>query len=287
MERLRTKEAPGAYESLRQAIAARYPELSKQLQKIARFALEYPDDLALETVASLAARAGVQPSSVVRFAQALGYDGFSDMQLVFRSRLVTDGNSYRDRIDALRRQHDSGGGDALSVLSSFVDEGLSSLELLRDHTSAAVLDRAVNLLANAHDIYLLAERRAFPVACYLAYALARLERRAHLLDGIGGMLPQQVAMVRDGDVLMAASFPPFSPQVAEAFVACHERGVPTIAITDSPVSPLALEATVAFHIKQQEEGSFRSLVAPMCLAQSLVVALGYHLAGRKNGEPRR
>jgi DNA-binding MurR/RpiR family transcriptional regulator len=48
-----------------------------------------------------------------------------------------------------------------------------------------------------------------------------------------------------------------------------------------------LEATVAFHIKQQEEGSFRSLVAPMCLAQSLVVALGYHLAGRKNGEPRR
>ena len=287
MENVTTKEAPGAYEALRQAIAARYPELSKQLQKIARFALEYPDDLALETVASLAARAGVQPSSMVRFAQALGYDGFSNMQLVFRSRLVTDGNSYRDRIDALRRQHDSSGGDALSVLSSFVDEGLTSLELLRDYTPGTVLDRAVDLLANAENIYLLAERRAFPVACYLAYALARLEQRAHLLDGIGGMLPQQVAVVRDCDVLMATSFPPFSPQVAEVFVACHERGVPTIAITDSPVSPLALEATVAFHIKQQEEGSFRSLVAPMCLAQSLVVALGYHLAGRKNGEPRR
>ena len=72
MEKVTTTEAPGAYEGLRNAIAARYPELSKQLQKIARFALEYPDDLALETVASLAARAGVQPSSMVRFAQALG-----------------------------------------------------------------------------------------------------------------------------------------------------------------------------------------------------------------------
>jgi len=287
MEKVTTTEAPGAYEGLRNAIAARYPELSKQLQKIARFALEYPDDLALETVASLAARAGVQPSSMVRFAQALGYDGFSDMQLVFRSRLLTDNNSYRDRIDALRRQHDSGGGDALGVLSSFVDEGTTSLELLLEHTPAAALDDAVDLLAGAEDIYLLAERRAFPVACYLAYALARLERRAHLLDGTGGMLPQQVSVVRDCDALVAASFPPFSPQVAEVFVACHQRGVPTIAITDSPVSPLALEASVAFHIKQQEEGTFRSLVAPMCLAQSLVVALGYHLAGRKNGESRR
>jgi DNA-binding MurR/RpiR family transcriptional regulator len=287
MENATTTEAPGAYEALRSAIAARYPELSKQLQKIARFALEYPDDLALETVASLAARAGVQPSSMVRFAQALGYDGFSNMQLVFRSRLVTDSNSYRDRIEALRRQHDSGGGDASNVLSGFVTEGMTSLELLRDHTPAAVLERAVELLAEADDIYLLAERRSFPLACYLAYALARLERRAHLLDGIGGMLAQQVAVVRNRDVLVAASFPPFSPQVAGAFVDCHQRGVPTIAITDSPVSPLALEATVAFHIKQQEEGSFRSLVAPMCLAQSLVVALGYHLASGKNGEPRR
>lgn len=286
MEKVTTTEAPGAYESLRNAIAARYPELSKQLQKIARFALEYPDDLALETVASLAARAGVQPSSMVRFAQALGYDGFSNMQLVFRSRLVTDSNSYRDRIDALRRQTDTGGGDPLNVLASFVDEGMRSLALLRDHTPATVLDDAVDLLAGAEDIYLLAERRAFPVACYLAYALARLERRAHLLDGIGGMLPQQVAVVRDCDVLLAASFPPFSPQVAGAFVACHQRGVPTIAMTDSPVSPLALEASVAFHIKQQEEGTFRSLVAPMCLAQSLVVALGYHLASRKSDGAR-
>ena len=287
MEKVTTMEAPGAYDALRSAIAARYPELSKQLQKIARFALEYPDDLALETVASLAARAGVQPSSMVRFAQALGYDGFSNMQLVFRSRLVTDSNSYRERIDALRRQHDAAGGDALSVLARFVEEGMTSLALLRDHTPATLLDEAIDLLAGADDIYLLAERRAFPVACYLAYALARLELRAHLLDGIGGMLPQQVAVVRDSDVLVAVSFPPFSPQVAEVFVSCHQRGVPTVAITDSPVSPLALEASVAFHIKQQEEGSFRSLVAPMCLAQSLVVALGYHLAGRKNGESRR
>ena len=287
MEKAQTDDAPVLYEELRNAIAARYPELSKQLQKIARFALEYPDDMALETVASLAARAQVQPSSMVRFAQALGYDGFSNMQLVFRSHLVTGSASYRDRIESLRRQHDITGGDPASVLASFVDEGVTSLELLRDHTPKAALGAAVDLLAGADDIYVLAERRAFPVACYLFYALARLERRTHLLDGVGGTLAQQVSVVRDRDVLVAASFPPYSPQVAEVFVACHQRGVPTIAITDSPVSPLALESTVAFHVKQQEEGKFRSLVAPMCLAQTLVVALGHHLAAGKGGESRR
>ena len=80
--------SPATYEALEETIAARYPSLSPQLQRISRFALEYPNEVALETVANLAGRAAVQPSSMVRFAQALGYDGFSDMQQVFRSHLV-------------------------------------------------------------------------------------------------------------------------------------------------------------------------------------------------------
>ena len=57
----------------------------------------------------------------------------------------------------------------------------------------------------------------------------------------------------------------------------HQRGGTTVSITDSAISPIALEASVSFGIKQQEEQAFRSLVAPMCLAQSLVVGLGHRL----------
>jgi DNA-binding MurR/RpiR family transcriptional regulator len=70
--------------------------------------------------------------------------------------------------------------------------------------------------------------------------------------------------------------------VVELLAEQSQRGVTTVSITDSAISPVAMEATVAFGIKQQEERAFRSLVAPMCLAQSLVVGLGHRLVARNH-----
>ena len=271
---------PTTFNELKDAIAENYPALSRQLQKIARFVLEYPEDMALETVAVIAKRAAVQPSSMIRFAQALGFDGFSDMQQVFRTVLVTRSGNYRDRIETLRRQSEDGSADPGAVLADSVEESIHALQLLGENTSTEDLDRAIDLLADANDIYVLAERRAFPVAFYLTYAIGRLDRTVHLLDGVGGMLHQQARNIRQQDAVIVISFPPYSPTVVELLAEQSQRGVTTVSITDSAISPVAMEATVAFGIKQQEERAFRSLVAPMCLAQSLVVGLGHRLVGR-------
>src|SRR5688572_7092439 len=92
------KNRPATYEELKECITRSYPELSKQLQRIARFALEKPNDLALGTVAAVAAASGVQPSAMIRFANALGFKGFSEMQQIFRNHLVSRSVSYRERI---------------------------------------------------------------------------------------------------------------------------------------------------------------------------------------------
>ncbi len=276
-------EAPDTYEALKAAIAARYPTLSRQLQKIARFALENPDELALETVTTIAGRADVQPSSMIRFAQAMGYDGFSTMQQVFRSNLMASTPSYRERIQSLRKNRGAPFEDPETAIADFVEDGIAALELLRDHTSRERLAEAVETLATAEEIYLLAQARAFPVAFYLSYALSRLERRCHLLDGVGGLLRQQADLATPKDAVIAVSFHPYSPMVVDIVTERSERGVPIVAITDSPLSPLALEARVAFEIKDNQQRPFRSLVAPMCLAQTLVVSLGHHMAA-KNGK---
>lgn len=279
-----TIDAPQTFNDLKAAVAENYPSLSRQLQDIARFVLEYPEEMALETVAAIAKRARVQPSSMVRFAQALGYDGFSDMQQIFRSLLLTRSDNYRDRIETLHRQSAGGDADPGAVLADSVDESIHALKLLGEHTTSGDLDRAIDLLVESENIYVMAERRAFPVAFYLTYAIGRLERTVHLLDGVGGMLSQQAGNIKLQDSLIVVSFPPYAPSVAELLAEQHQRGVKTISITDSAVSPVALEATVTFGIKQQEERAFRSLVAPMCLAQSLVVSLGHRLvANNSNG----
>src|SRR5215207_1753253 len=173
------------YEELKETIAAAYPRLSPQLQKLSRFALEKPHDLALGTVAAVAQANGVQPSSMIRFANALGFAGFSQMQQVFQSHLVERSAPYRERIRQMRRGGQSG---TRGVLPQFVGEAIGELHQLEEHVDPAQLTAAAGILASAPQIHVLAQRRAFPVAFYLAYALNQLELDAHLLDGLGGML---------------------------------------------------------------------------------------------------
>jgi DNA-binding MurR/RpiR family transcriptional regulator len=270
------------YDDLARAITESYPQLSNRLQGIARFALGNPDAMALSTVAKLARDAGVPPSAVIRFANALGYPGFTDLQRVYRERLVARSATYRERIEQLRR----GGGDPGHVVPELVASSIHELERLREHFDARRLHAATRLVLGAQAVYLLAQRRAFPVASYLAYALAQLEIRAFLLDSVGGMLRQQIGMLGPDDVLLAASFRNYTADVVEAADLAQRRGATVIAITDHAVSPLARAAKVTLEIGDDPTVQFRSLVAPLCAAQALVMSIGYTLAER-NGEGKR
>ncbi len=75
-----TDTTPKDFAGLKAQIIARSKTLPKRLSQIAAFALEHPDDIAFGTVASIAEQAEVQPSSLIRFSQAMGYQGFSELQ---------------------------------------------------------------------------------------------------------------------------------------------------------------------------------------------------------------
>jgi DNA-binding MurR/RpiR family transcriptional regulator len=275
-----------SYEELKEAITVGYPRMSPQLQRIARFALEKPHDLALGTVAAVAKATDVQPSSMIRFANALGFSGFSQMQQVFQGHLVERSASYRERIDQMRRVGRSS-ERAAGVLHQFVGDAVAELSRLEENVHADDMKAAVRLLADAKQIHVLAQRRAFPVACYLGYALNQLELPVRLLDGLGGMLHEFARTIGPGEVLLAASFRSYSPDVIATAGACRERGAQVVAITDSTLSPLKPVADVCFELGDDSGQAFRSLVGPLCLAQALVVSTGHHLASRGNGSGRR
>jgi DNA-binding MurR/RpiR family transcriptional regulator len=274
--------AAKTFEELKGDLSRTYPGLSPQLQRIASYALEHPQHMALETVAHLARSAKVQPSAMVRFAQSLGYEGFSALQQVFRTRLVerssrdTASRNYRDRIQTFRARHRPNGPAA--VLEEFVAEGIGSLERLNELVDPADLAKAVKALSAAQAIYVLGHRRSFPVAYYLAYALTQLELRAHLLDTVGGMLKEPARLIGPKDALLVVSFRNYTPEVVGIAGDCHGRGVPVIAITDHALSPLARTSRVCFQIDERPTRPFPMLVAPLCLAQALVVAVGEEIA---------
>ena len=264
-----------SYDELRGAIAQRHRALSGRLQQIAEFVLDHPTEVALGTVAEVAGRSGVPPSAIVRFAHALGFGGFTEMQQVFRSRLVAGvAPSYKARLARMKHEEKSIlGRKPAAVLGRFVAEAQSALVTLSQSAHARELDAATAILAKARDIYLLGLGGSFPVATHLAYVLRKLGRRVMLLDGIGGSIHEQSHPAGREDALVAISFRNYYPDTARLFPELVARGVPAISITDSLLSPIVEGAEVVFEIQDMPEPALRTLVAPMCLVQALAIGL--------------
>lgn len=161
------------------------------------------------------------------------------------------------------------------VLAPFVEHALADLRQLEHALDGATLREAARLLSRAHRVHVLAQRRAFPVAAYLAYALGELELRVQLLDGVGGMLGGALRQIEPGEVLLVTTFRNYSREVVEAAEAARARGVDVVALTDHALSPVKPLATVCLEVGAgAPTAPVRSLVAPMCLAQALVVTTG-------------
>lgn len=268
-----TATPPRDYEALKELLVARHETMPRRLAQVAAFALQNPDEIAFGTVASVAAQADVQPSTLIRFAQHLGFGGFSDLQAVFRDQLRSRWPDYHERLARLKaREPAAAGHGAAALLAGFADSAAVSIDRLRETVSPDDLERAAEILAGADTIYLLGLRRAFPIAAYLAYALGKLGMRAVLVDHVAALGPEQSAGMRPGDALVAVSFTPYTPTTVDLAQKAAAAGVPVVAITDSPFSPLRPCAAVQFDVAEADFSAFRSLSATFCLAMALAVA---------------
>jgi DNA-binding MurR/RpiR family transcriptional regulator len=267
-----TLSPPRDFAALKALIAERAQALPKRLTQIASFALENPDEIAFGTVSSIAEQAEVQPSALVRFAQALGYQGFSDMQEIFRSRLRDRILNYDERLQQLR-QHAPDASKPNVIFHGFCAASARSIAALQEKLDPASLDTAVERLAAAETIYLIGLRRSFPIASYMAYVLGKLGVRTMLVDAVGGLAAEQMTFASPGDAVLAISFTPYASETVTLARAAAETGVPVIAITDSPFSPLAQVAGLWIEISEANFEGFRSMAATLTLAMTLTVAI--------------
>jgi DNA-binding MurR/RpiR family transcriptional regulator len=148
-----------------------------------------------------------------------------------------------------------------------------ALESLQDRVRERDLARAIEILAAADTIYVLGLGGSFPVAAHLTYVLRKIGRRVVILDGLGSALSDQAASATPDDALVAISFKTYNPETARLFPELTIRGVPGISITDSLLSPIVETAEIVFEIPDMPEAALRTMVAPMCLAQTIAVGL--------------
>lgn len=258
-------------------IRTRYGNLSKRLQQVASYVLENSNSLAFDTIAVIAAQANVPPSTLIRFAKAFEFSGFNQIKQLFRQDLIAETTSYTDRV-RLFKEADSNQTiqeKPLAILQEFARVNSEAMKQLALQTPEDKLDLAVDILNKADHIYIIGLRRSFSTAAYLTYALRHAERRAFLIDGLGGMFNEQFSMVSKNDVVLSISFSPYAKETITLSEAASKAGAQQIIITDSQISPLAALSDVCFIVNEGKVDAFRSQSASLCLVQSLAVALAF------------
>ena len=266
---------------LQQQIRDRYDSLSKRLQQVSRYVLDNTNSVAFDTVAVIAERAGVPPSTLIRFANAFDFTGFNEMKQLFRMNLVEETASDRARMFR-EMESEAVPETPLDILQEFARSNTQALQQLAARAEPEMLERAVQLLAEADTIYIAGLRRSFSVAAYLTYALSHLECRPILLDGMGGMLREQINRIKARDIVVSISFSPYAEETVMVSETAANAGARQIVITDSQISPLATFSDLCFVVKEAQVDAFRSQSATLCLVQSLVVALAYRLGDGSN-----
>lgn len=261
-----------------QQIRTRYGDLSKRLQQVASYVLDNNNSLAFDTIAVIATQADVPPSTLIRFAKAFGFSGFNEIKQLFRKDLIEETASYTDRARLLKEHEpeQAGRGKPLHILQQFAQVNSQAMHQLAAQTSQQQLEIAVDILNKANNIYIVGLRRSFSIATYLTYALRHAQRRAFLIDGLGGMFNEQFSMVEANDVVLSISFSPYAQETITLNESASKAGAKQIIITDSQTSPLMPYSDVCFIINEGKVDTFRSQSASLCLVQSLAVALAFN-----------
>jgi DNA-binding MurR/RpiR family transcriptional regulator len=270
-------EKPSTVDGLRKLISREGERLTPRTRDAARYAIDHPNDLALNPIARVAALSGIPPAAFVRMAQALGFDGYADLQRLFREPLQHASQpTFRERI-----RHYGGEltlenpGDPAEVLRVFSQANMLSLEHLQANASVLPLKAAIKLIKQARMVHVLGLRRSFAVAAYLAYALNRVGRPTALLTGLGGTISEQASMVGPQDLLIAISFPPYAADTVKACEQIRKGGAKRLSITNACMSPIATDADLVLEVNDAELRGFRSLTSAMCLAQTLAMNLAF------------
>ncbi len=254
-------------------IQANMGNFSKGQKRIAAFILENYDKAAFMTASRLGKAVSASESTVVRFATALGFDGYPNMQRDLQEMIRTKLTSIQ-RIQASGERFQNG-----DVLETVMQADVNKLHQAIERADREEFDRAVDKLLRAKHIYILGARSSTFLAGYMNFYFRNLFDNVVLIqDSSAGSILEQLMRIGPGDVIIGITFPRYSNSTATAIQFAHDRGAEVIAITDSELSPLCRYACAAIMVQCEMISFVDSMVAPLSMINALIVAVGH----RKN-----
>ena len=262
-------ESESSFEMIRRALRDSLADLSPQLLRAAIFVLENPTKVAFLSVRGLAKAAAVNPSTIVRLSKVSGCRSFNDFRAAFRDVIRPPEVHYGERAAALTVT--GGSPDTLSI--RIARASIGNVEALFQPETTARMPDIARLLVNAPQVFVVGFRSSFALAYYFAYA-GRMAFPTIRLVQYGGLpISDELAAMRTGDVLLIATFRPYSTEALRAAELARSIGVSVVCLTDSITAPVTRGAAHVIEIPMSGPQYLPSLVAGTAACEALLAEM--------------
>ena len=245
-----------------------YGGFSKGQKKIANVILNNYDKVAYMTAAKLGKLAGVSESTVVRFADELGYEGYSEFQHAVQE-LVRTRLTPNQRIEITKRRlgHDD-------VIAGVMESDINKIRYTLENIDRDAFYAAVDSILAARTVYVMGARGTEPVARLLSYNLSLIFDNVKFVQPTSSTeVFEQMFSTGKDDVLIAFSFPRYSSKMVNAVRYAKSRDTDVIVVTDSNISPLADYATHLLTAQSDMASFMDSVVAAVSIINAMVVEI--------------
>lgn len=256
---------------VQERIQSLYESLSPQLKQAARHVLAHPEEVALTSMRRLAQHAGVKPSTMVRLARALGFDGFEVMREPYRRWLRGGEGAYVARARNLQARGEAGSSGLVREMLECDAAAIAGTAADDDRVAGLLACRAT--LVNARRVYVMGLRSMFSLAYYFHYAYGMAHDNGRLVHGNAGTVFDSLRGIGPEDALICFSFRPYARETVLGAEVAADEGASIIAVSDSVVSPIALRAKHVLAVENSSPSFFNSIVPAMSVVQALVAAV--------------
>lgn len=248
---------------LRQVFSA----LTPQFKNAARYLLNHPRNVPIMSMRKIATEARVQPATLVRLAQHLGYSGWQDLRELFVDAIHGSSQPYAERARKI-----IGTGKASRRQAEMLATQFKNLE----QTSAQnteTLPVAVEMLTRAANVYIAGFRASYPIAFGFHYVYRLFRSSTFLIRGDAGTLELELRSLSANDAMALISFAPYSQEISQIARTARAAGCKVVALTDSKVSPIALDADCTLLFSTDSPSFFPSTTAATALTEALLEQL--------------
>lgn len=251
-----------------QMMTEKMPRFSKGQRQIATYISQHYDRAAYMTASRLGTVVNVSESTVVRFAIAMGFEGYPEMQRELQKLA-------RTHLTAAQRMQVA---DSLlgreTVLEKVLMGDADMIRRTLEELDRTAFEEAVAKIAKARCIYILGSRSAASLASFLTFNFRMMFDNVRPIDTTsGGEMFEQILTAGPEDVLIAISFPRYSSRTVRAARYAHDHGANVVALTDSAQSPLAAYADQLLTARSDMASFVDSLVAPLSIINAMVAAV--------------